>query len=109
MRIRKFGGATNFLARGVRFAIGDVLPDRGMEQDVFLQHEAHLFVERLLHDSSRISVPSIFTAPAVGIVKAADQAAMVVLPEPVGPTSAVICPASAFKVTPSEPDDRPRN
>ncbi len=50
--------------------------------------------------TSRTSAPSSSTAPAVGVVEAlASSATSDVLPEPVGPTSATVRPASTVRST----------
>ena len=47
MCIGQFSRASDFFRRRIRFAVGDVLPNRGAEQQSVLQHETDLIAQRL--------------------------------------------------------------
>ena len=51
--------------------------------------------------SSRRSTPSMLTVPPVGSYKRLIRAAMVLLPEPVSPTSARVLPAGTSRLNPA--------
>src|SRR5204863_4148195 len=72
MRVRKFRGSAYFVAGSVRFAVSDVLPDGGMEQDVVLQHVADLIVKRSLFQLPQIESVDLHGS-SIGIVKSSDQ------------------------------------
>src|SRR5262245_15702231 len=54
MCVRDFSSFENFGARRFRPAISNVLPDRSMKQDSFLQHKADLLPQRFLLERPHI-------------------------------------------------------
>src|SRR5438046_1301684 len=54
VRIRQFCGVDDFLARGRRAAVGDVLPDWSAEQQRFLKHKPELTPQRFQLEHAHI-------------------------------------------------------
>src|SRR3990167_9700112 len=66
------GSAEDFSAARLRLAIGDVLPDRRMEEQSLLEHEANLLANRLLVQLPHV-IAVYFYHSRVRFVKARNQ------------------------------------
>ena len=55
MRVGQLGGAENLGAAGFRLAVRDVVPDRAVEQQSLLQHEADLLAHRFLRETADVA------------------------------------------------------
>src|SRR5579863_1400607 len=73
MRVRQFGRTENLGVAGGWFAIRDVLPDRPVEKNGFLQYEADLTSQRSLGEAPDIDAVD-FHYPRAGVVKPRNQA-----------------------------------
>src|SRR5262245_1927422 len=73
MRVGEPGGADDLVARGFGFAVGDVLPDRRVEENRLLQNKADLLAQRPQGEVARVF--SVDQEPTrKGIVEAGDEA-----------------------------------
>ena len=80
----------NLLVRRIGDRVADVLADRGAEQQVLLEGDPDLGAEALELEGAQIDTAS-------GSNRRSSSATSVLLPEPVGPISAVIVPTRASR------------
>jgi hypothetical protein len=72
MELRELSGALDTLLLGPRIAVGDVVLDRGREQELVLLHDAHRFPQRLERDPGDL-LPVDGDRAAAHVIKARDE------------------------------------
>ena len=78
---------------------GDVLGDRAVEQEVVLQHDAEVGAVIAQPHRGEIAAVDVDGAADSGRLKVITRLMSVLFPDPLEPTSAVVAPAGAWKVT----------
>src|SRR5207237_5547018 len=94
------GGGLHLAVTGRRAAQTDVLADRRVEQEVSWNTEP-ICASSDACATVRRSTPSMATRPSSGSRKRSITASSVLLPQPLGPTSATEWPAGMASVTPA--------
>jgi 1,2-diacylglycerol 3-alpha-glucosyltransferase len=97
IRIGQLGGFDTFLVGGVEPPVANVFHDGVGEQEGILQYNAEFLTQIIPGDVTDVT-PVDGDAAGVDFIEAGQQLMMVVLPAPVGPTSAIVCPALASRV-----------
>ena len=92
------GGLPHLVLGRVRPRVGDVLAERRREQERVVRHHRHLAAQRRRARASRTSTPSTSTEPCSTSYSRGISITSVVLPEPVGPTSATVRPGLHVEV-----------
>ena len=96
--VRDAADPLDLVERRVGLAVADVLGDGAVEQEVVLQHDAELLAVVAQPQLDR-SWPSTRIRPLSGRLNAITRLISVLLPDPLDPTSAVVVPAGARKLT----------
>ena len=98
--LRGLRGGFDFGVGGIEAAVADVLADREVEEEAVLQHHAHLRAQRAPAYTRARPTPSRSTRPAPGSWSRISRLSVVLLPQPLVPTSAYQPPDRSAKSTP---------